>query len=323
MAEVAAKRIQKFDRSIVEGPIGPAVWRLAWPTMLQNVIAGLQGIIDHVMVGHFVGYAANAAIGVSWQIMLVVVVFISSLFTGMALLVARFARANEPEKVNRVVYQAFLTALLMSAIMGVIGYFAAPALLDIIKAAPEVQHQALPFLRTMFVGVFGMMLFFMLSGAFRAAGDAKTPLRLGAAMTVLTIVFNVILIPRLGTIGAAYGTIASSTLVSGYGVWRLFAPHSVIRFRKGMDLSPDFSIIRSLFRFGLPTGVQGIAMNIGGVLMLRFIGSLQHSAAAQAAYAVCYTELFSLITWTSVGLLGASATIAGQNLGAHRPDRTR
>ncbi|HEX3069923.1 MAG TPA: MATE family efflux transporter, partial [Thermoanaerobaculia bacterium] len=317
------KPAQQFDRSLVEGPIVPAVWRLAWPTMLQNIIAGVQGIIDHVMVGHYVGYTGNAAIGVSWQVILVVIVFISSLFTGMAVLVARFAGANEPEKVNRVVYQAFLTALLMSAIMGVIGYFAAPTLLDLIKAAPEVQHQALPFLRAMFVGIFGMMLFFMLSGAFRAAGDAKTPLRLGAAMTVLTIVFNVILIPRLGTIGAAYGTIASSTLVSAYGVWRLFAPHSVIRFRRGMDLSPDVSIIRSLFRFGLPTGVQGIAMNIGGVLMLRFIGSLQHSAAAQAAYAVCYTELFSLITWTSVGLLGASATIAGQNLGAHRPDRTR
>src|SRR5262249_45723167 len=104
--EASRKPAQRFDRSIVEGPIGPAVWRLAWPTMLQNVIAGLQGIIDHVMVGHFVGYTANAAIGVSWQIMLVVIVFISSLFTGMAVLVARFAGANEPEKVNRVVYQA-------------------------------------------------------------------------------------------------------------------------------------------------------------------------------------------------------------------------
>jgi len=67
--------------------------------------------------------------------------------------------------------------------------------------------------------------------------------------------------------------------------------------------------------------VQGIAMNIGGVLMLRFIGSLEQSAAAQAAYAVGYTELFSLITWTSVGLMGASATIAGQNLGANNPQR--
>jgi len=185
----------------------------------------------------------------------------------------------------------------------------------------EVQAVALPFLRTMFVGILGMMLFFMLSGAFRAAGDAKTPLRLGAAMTVLTVAFNVVLIPRLGTIGAAYGTIASSTLVSVWGVWRLFAPRSVIHFHRGMDLRPDFKIIRSLFRFGLPTGVQGIAMNIGGVLLLRFIGSLQHSAAAQAAYAVCYTELFSLITWTSTGLLGAAVTIAGQNLGAGKPDR--
>ncbi len=321
MADPALKPAQRFDRSIVEGPIGPAVWRLAWPTMLQNVIAGLQGIVDHAMVGHFVGYTANAAIGVSWQIIIVVIVFISSLFTGMAVLVARFAGANQPEKVNRVVYQAFLTAIALAALMAAVGYFAAPTLLDIVNAAPEVQAEALPFLRAMFLGIFGLMLFFMLSGAFRAAGDPRTPLRLGVAMTVLTVVFNVVLIPRLGTLGAALGTVASSTIVAVYGVWRLFAPGSVIHFQRGMDLRPDFGIIRSLFRFGLPTGVQGIAMNIAGIMLLRFIGSLQHSAAAQAAFAVGYTELFSLITWTSVGLMGASATIAGQNLGAGNPER--
>jgi putative MATE family efflux protein len=274
-----------------------------------------------VLVGNFVGYTANAAIGVSWQIIIVVVVFISSLFTGMAVLVARFAGANQPEKVNRVVYQAFLTAIGLAVLMGVVGFFAAPALLDVVKAAPEVQREALPFLRAMFLGIFGMMLFFMLSGAFRAAGDPRTPLRLGVTMTVLTVVFNVILIPRFGTLGAALGTIASSTIVAAWGIWRLFAPGSVIHFHRGMDTKPDFGIIRSLFRFGLPTGVQGIAMNIAGLMLLRFIGSLQHSAAAQAAYAVGYTELFSLITWTSVGLMAASATIAGQNLGAGNPER--
>jgi putative MATE family efflux protein len=289
--------------------------------MLQNVIAGLQGIIDHAMVGHFVGYTANAAIGVSWQIVLVVIVFISSLFTGMAVLVARFAGANESGKVNRVVYQAFLTAFGLSIILAAVGYFASPSLLVLVNAAPEVRAEALPFLRAMFMGIFGMMMFFMLSGAFRAAGDPRTPLRLGVVMTVLTIAFNVVLIPMFGTIGAALGTIASSTTVAIYGLWRITRPDAVIHFERGMDLRPDFGIIRSLFRFGLPTGVQGIAMNIGGVLLLRFIGSLEHSAAAQAAYAVGYTELFSLITWTSVGLMGASATIAGQNLGAGNPER--
>jgi len=289
--------------------------------MLQNVIAGLQGIIDHIMVGHFVGYTANAAIGVSWQVILVIIVFISSVFTGMAVLVARFAGANQPDKVNRTVYQAFLTAAGCSILLATVGYFVSPSLLTLVNAAPAVRAEALPFLRAMFLGMFGMMMFFMLSGAFRAAGDPQTPLRLGVAMTVLTVIFNVVLIPAFGTLGAALGTIASSTIVAIYGIWRVTRPHSVIHFEPGMSLKPDFTIIRSLFRFGLPTGVQGIAMNIGGVLMLRFIGSLQESAAAQAAFAVGYTELFSLITWTSVGLMGASATIAGQNLGAGNPER--
>ena len=64
----------------------PAVWKIAWPTVLQNAIGGLQGIVDHALVGHYVGFTGNAAIGVSWQIFLVVIVFIASLFTGMGVL---------------------------------------------------------------------------------------------------------------------------------------------------------------------------------------------------------------------------------------------
>src|SRR5689334_12511519 len=202
-----------LDRSIVDGPIASAVWMLAWPTMLQNLIGGLQGMVDHALVGHFVGYAGNAAIGVAIQIFIVVIAFVMSVFSGMAVLVARFAGANEPEKVNRTTYQAFLAAL------------------------------------------------------------------------------------------ALWGRLP-------------------VAWHRGMDWRPDWRVIRELFRFGLPTGVQGIAMNVAGVLLLRFIGSLPQSAQAQAAYAVSYSELFSFITWTSVGLMGAAAAVAGQNLGAGRPDRS-
>ena len=204
---------RKLDRSLVEGPLAPAVWRLAWPTVLQNAIGGLQGIIDHAMVGHYVGFTGNAAIGVSWQIFLVVIVFIASLFTGMGVLVARFAGANEPEKVNRTVYQAFLTALVLSlVVLAPVGYVLSPTLLDLVNATPAVKAEALPFLRTMFVFSIGMLLFFMLGGALRSAGDARTPLRLGILMTVLNVAFNVVLIPGYGPVpafgvrGAAIGT---------------------------------------------------------------------------------------------------------------------
>src|SRR6266576_1202926 len=314
-----------LDRSIVDGPLARAVWMLAWPTMLQNLIAGLQGVVDHALVGHFVGYAGNAAIGVAIQIFIVVIVFVISVFGGMGVLVARFAGANEPEKVNRTVYQAFLAAVaLWGLLLAPLGWVLAPSLLGVVNAAPAVQVEALPFLRIMFVGSIGMLRFFMVSGALRAAGDARTPLRLGVLLTAMNIVCNVAFItglgplPRLGTAGA---TTVAGMVVSGIAGYLLLSGRLPVTWHRGMSWRPDWRIIRELFRFGLPTGVQGIAMNIAGVLLLRFIGSLAQSAQAQAAYAVGYTELFSFITWTSVGLMSAAATVGGQNLGAGRPDR--
>ena len=277
---------------------------------------------------NLVGFKANAAIGVSWQIFIVVIVFISSLFTGMSVLVARFAGANDEEKVNRTVYQAFLTAIFLAlGILAPIGYLVSPALLNFVNAAPDVKAEALPFLRIMFMFSIGMMIFFMLSTALRSAGDARTPMFLGIAMTVLNLALNILLIrglgpiPPFGTKGAAMGTCIASGLVAIYSLAKLWSGAWVISIPRGGGFGPDWSTIKSIFKFGLPTGVQGIAMNVGGVLMLSFIGSLAQSAAAQAAFAVSYTELFSLITWTSVGLMGAAAAVAGQNLGAGQPDR--
>ena len=324
----AAPERRRYDRSIVDGPLSRAVWNIAWPTMLTNLIGGLQGIVDHVMVGHFVGFRGNAAIGVSWQIFIVVIVFITSLFTGMGVLVSRFVGAGEEEKVDRTVYQAFLTAIGISLfIMAPVGYFASPWLLDFVNAAPLVKAEALPFLRIMFLFSSGMLVFFMLSGALRSAGDARTPMALGITMTVLNIAFNVVLIrglgpiPAFGTKGAAMGTCLAAGLVAVYSLYKLMTGGWVVSFPRGGSYGPDWSIIRSLFRYGLPTGIQGIAMNIGGVFMLSFVGSLAQSAAAQAAFAVSYTQLFSFVTWTSVGLMGAAAAVAGQNLGAGKPER--
>jgi putative MATE family efflux protein len=212
-------------------------------------------------------------------------------------------------------------------VMAPAGYFAAPWLLNLVHAAPEVQHVALPFLRIMLVGSIGMLLFFMMSGALRSAGDARTPMRLGIMLTALNVIFNIALIggigplPALGVKGSAIGTTLASGLTGLVFLWMLFTNRLVVKFSRNMSFAPDWKVIKELFRFGLPAGVQGIAMNVAGVLMVRFIGSLPESGEAQAAYAVGYTELFSLITWTSVGLMGAAAAVAGQNLGANQPDR--
>jgi putative MATE family efflux protein len=291
--------------------------------MLQNIIGGMQGLVDHALVGRFVGSEANAAIGVSWQVFLVVIVFVSSLYTGMGVLVARYVGANEPEKVNHTVHQAFLVSTVISFfVLAPLGYVLSPMLLDFVNAQPEVKEQALPFLRIMFGLSFGMMTYFMVGGALRAAGDSRTPLVMGIVMTALNVILNILLIPRFGTAGSAMGTAIASISVTVYALWRLRGGTWVVELPRGSGLTADWSVIRSLLRFGIPAGMQGVAMNIAGLMLVRFIGSLDRSAESQAAYAVGYTELFSLITWTSFGLMAAAATVAGQNLGAKQPERS-
>jgi len=286
-------------------------------------------MIDHALVGNLVGYTANAAIGVSWQIFLVVIVFLSSMFMGMSVLVSRYVGAGNGDMADRTVYQAFLAVMVLSfGVLAPLGYIFAPVLLSLVNASAAVQHEALPFLRIIFVFSGGMMIFFMVGGALRAAGDARTPMVLGITMTVLNVALNVMLIrglgpiPAYGTRGAAIGTSIATGIIGVYSLWKLTRGGWVVSFAHRGGWGPDWPIIRALFRFGLPTGIQGIAMNIGGVFLLAFIGSLAQSAAAQAAFAVSYTELFSLVTWTSQGLLGAAAAIAGQNLGAGQPERS-
>ncbi len=324
----APPRKTKYNRSIVEGPLSRAVWSIAWPTVLTNIVAGIQGWVDHILVGNLVGYQANAAIGISWQIFLLVIVFISSLFMGMSVLVARFAGAHDEEKVNRSVYQAFLTAAFIAVvIMAPVGYIAAPYLLDLVNAAPNVKAEALPYLRTSFAFSIGLLIYFMTSGALRSAGDAKTPMMMGVAMTVLNLVLNVVFIsgfgpiPAYGTVGSAIGTSIATCLVGAYAVYKMWSGTWVVGFPRGSGWGPDWKVIKQLFRFGLPSGIQGIAMNLGGLFMLAFIGAVSHGDAAQGAFTVAYGQLFLLVTWSSNALMGSAAAVAGQNLGAGKPDR--
>lgn len=169
----------------------------------------------------------------------------------MSVLVARFAGAGDEEKVDRTVYQAFLTALGISLlILAPIGYFVSPLLLDLVNAAPDVKAEALPFLRIAFLFSSGMMIFFMLGGALRSAGDARTPMILGIVMTVLNLVLNVILIrglgpvPAFGTKGSAMGTMIASSLISAYAIVKLLRGGWVISFPRGRALGPDWPVIK-------------------------------------------------------------------------------
>lgn len=315
-----------FDRSLTRGPLAAAVWKITWPTLMINIASGIQGLVDHVCVGRFVGYEANAGVGVGWQIFAFFIVFINSVYGGVGVLVARFAGADEPEKVHRTFTQAFLFSAVFSLLVfAPMGYFFAPQLLDLVNASPGVRAEATPYLRTLFLFNAGLVLFFLIAIALRAAGDARTPMRLTLLMTGVNLVLTLILvggpgpIPSLGTRGAAFSTVASGGLVAMIAIYQLLKRRLVVRLL--FDSFVDSKILGAIFRFGLPMGIQGLGIHLASLVLVRYVGSLESSAEAQAAYFVAYAQIYMLINLVAMAAMAAAATVAGQNLGARRQRR--
>jgi len=110
--EAQAKPQRKYDRSIVEGPLTSAVWKIAWPAVLTNLFSGVQGWVDQILVGNLIGYQANAAIGAAFQIFLLVITFVGSIFIGMSVLVCeRTGRVLAPESCQPLGHPPIVTQL--------------------------------------------------------------------------------------------------------------------------------------------------------------------------------------------------------------------
>jgi Na+-driven multidrug efflux pump len=152
---------------------------------------------------------------------------------------------------------------------------------------------------------------------------------LGVLATVLNVVLSTILItgigggPQLGVRGAALATCIAPLISVIIAFFLLLRGKTIILFPKRLNLIPDVTVMRAVARIGLPTGVQGVLLNIGGVILLAYIGGLEEGAAAQAAFAICYAQLFSVVAWPSRGLRNAAATLIGQNIGAGKTRRGR
>jgi len=321
--------LKHFDEELVSGHILRSVWKLAWPIVILQVINGSNQLVSHALVGAYVPSeenAANAAIGISWMYFLVMVVFVSSFLQGMNVLIARFSGKQDRDSIGRVVFQTCLSAMgLHVLVMAPLGYFLTPALLEFAHADPAVREFAQPYMRFLFTCSAPMFLNFLLHNAFQSAGEPRTAMWLGVLSTILNFALMVVLItgpgpiPSFGVMGAAVGICVGPIPTVCIGFFLILSGKSVIRLPKTKSIVPEWPIVREILRIGLPTGIQSVMLNIGGAFLIRYIG--EFGASAQAAYTICYMQLFSLVTWVSFGVRGATATLMGQNIGAGKIER--
>src|ERR1700735_1888772 len=181
----------------LEGPIGRALFQLAVPIILGNILQTGYQLTDAFWVGHL-GGAAEAAVAVSFPVTFLVIALGAGLAVAGATLSAQYMGAGRQDMVNHVAAQTMMMVTITSAVLGAAGYVMAPHLLDLMGVAPDVYAGALGFMRVSFVGIIFVFAYGMFQALMRGVGETRTPLMIVLGTVILNLLLDPLFIFGLG-----------------------------------------------------------------------------------------------------------------------------
>ena len=304
---------------IVDGPLRPAILRLALPAVGTTLFQVLFNVTDTFWVGRTLGPNALAAVSLASYSVWVVVSIGELVGVGLTAVAARRHGEADPASAARAAGTALVMALALGLIIAVGGVLSLPAVFRLMGVEGEVAALARDFLVVQLVGAFLIYGYFVVTAAFRSAGDTRTPFMILGASVLLNLLLDPLLIlgwgpvPALGVYGAALATVMTRGLGFIVGL-------ELLRRRRGIRLGLDAAVAWTIARIGLPTMLTGVLFSLIYMWLVRTVG--RFGTPAIAALGVGHKiEGVSYMICIGFGL--AAETLVGQNLGAGRPTRAR
>jgi putative MATE family efflux protein len=308
-----------YDPGITSGPLRPAILRLALPAVGTTLFQVLFNVTDTFWVGRTLGATALAAVSLASYSVWVLVSVGELVGVGLTAVAARRHGERDPIAAARATGTALALAAALGVIVAYAGIAGLPAILRLMNAHGEVAELARDFLVIQFIGAFLVYGYFVVTAAFRSAGDTRTPFYLLGGSVLLNLVLDPLMIlgwgpiPALGVYGAALATVLTRGLSFVVGLELL---------RRRRAILPVFqpAIARTILRIGMPTMLTGVAFSVIYMLLVRVVGTF--GTPAIAALGVGHKiEGMSYMICIGFGL--AAETLVGQNLGAGSPARAR
>ena len=307
---------------LLEGPILRSLLFLAVPIAMANVLQAAYQLIDAFWVGRL-GGSAVAAVSVSTPIIFLTIGIGAGLAIAGSTLVAQYYGAHNEHMVDHVAAQTLLMIVVVSVVLGAVGYVAAPAILRLMGVAPDVYTGALGFMRVSFVGLVFNFFFFMFQSLMRGVGEAKLPVFIVLGTVVLNFLLDPLFIfgwgpvPPTGVTGAALATVGTQSLAAVIGL------AIMLRGRYGIHLAwrdfvPDPAYIKRAFFLGFPASIEQSARALGLTVLTFLIASF--GTLTVAAYGVGSIVL-QVVMIPAMGLSMAVSALVGQNIGAGNIDR--
>jgi putative MATE family efflux protein len=328
MAEEAAQRRGPpgGQRDLTSGPIGSTLLAFALPTLGSSILQSLNGSINAVWVGRFLGEDALAATSNANIVMFLLMAFVFGFGMASTILVGQAFGRRDIDGARRVIGTALGSFLLVAIGLAVLGWVFAPALLRLLATPPGAYDLALAYLRVIYIAMPAGLMLMMVMMALRGGGDAMTPLWFMILAVVLDSGLNPVFIlglgpaPRMGIAGAATATvIANYTALIGLLIY-VYARDLPLRLR-GREfryLIPEKALLKTMVLKGLPMGLQMIVISSSALALVGLVN--REGVATAAAFGVAM-QLWTYIQMPAMALGAAVSAMVAQNIGAGRWDR--
>ncbi len=318
--------MKRDKKSLTEGSILKALIALSFPIIGANLLQTGYQLVDAFWVGRL-GTNAVAAVSVSYPVNFLMISLSSGFAFAGTILVAQYAGAKKLKMVNHVAIQSLIMVLLMSVVLSAVAYMLSPQILHWLGVEQEIFAEANLFQRIIFVSLVFNFSFIMFQSLLRGVGEVRIPLYINALSLSLNFLLDPLFIygwgpiPAYGVAGAAYSTLATLCLSAILGLYVLFYGKTDFKLTL-KKFKFDLPLLKSAFKLGMPSSLEISARALGLTLMTGI--AAKFGTEVLAAYGVG-ARLISFVVIVGLGLLRATSTLVGQNIGAqkmHRAERT-
>lgn len=307
--------------TLTEGSIWKKILLFALPIFLGNVFQQFYNAFDSWVVGRFIGDTALAAVSSSGSLIHMFVGFFNGVAMGAGVIIARFFGAQDHKNMRIAIHTDVAFGLTAGILLTVLGVTFSPTILRWMDTPESVLPQSVQYFRFYFCGAIFTVMYNIFVGILHAVGDSKHPLYYLIFSTCVNVVLDLLFVAvfQWGVGSAAIATTISQGVSAVLCCIRLLRVNEPYKLRV-REIRFDFSCLKSIVRFGLPSGVQNSVIGIANLVVQTNINAFGAAAMAGCgAHAKIEGFAFLPVTCFSMAL----STFVGQNLGAKNYDRVK
>jgi len=302
-----------MTRDYSRAQIFRTILRLAWPSIIEQLLMMAVGIVSTAFVGH-IGAMQLAAVGLVGMIIVILETVFAGLATGATVVIARLTGAGDMREAKRALVQALYIGASAGTLVSLVALSFARPILSLFFAGTEseVLRIGLSYFNLVMLGTPFMVLDIVVAGAVRGSGDMRTPMLVTLGVNLLNVVLQTLLVPRYGVVGSATA-VAISRFTGGFvRVLVSFVKRGPMRLVRGDPFGLDLKLVARIARVGFPAFLEQLVMQ-GGFLAMQVI-IIGIGVVSSASFLVA-VNVNSFAFMPVFGFSIATTTIVGQALG--------